>query len=319
MEAISAVRRAIEAGGLIPVGSTVVVAVSGGVDSMVLLDVLARMARRERWRLIVGHVDHQLRASSAEDAQFVAAESARRRIGGDAIAVTVRAGKGGLAARAREARYAALLALARREEATVIATAHTANDQAETLLLRLLRGTGARGLAGIPAKRLVAGSVSVVRPLLGLTREDVLGHARRFGVRWREDPSNASPARLRNRVRAEVLPLLRALQPDVVRALARAATQAAEAASVMRFASLRALKRVQEGNGVVSREKWIRLPTGLGAAVMRRALAAVRGDAGTSAAQVEAACAAARKGRGRVVLEGCEVVVSRERITLLRR
>ncbi len=326
-EAISAVRRAIEAGGLIPDGATVLAAVSGGVDSIVLLDVLARLAPTHRWRVVVGHVDHRLRgAISSEDARFVATEAARRGLAGEVGALDVkeraRREKGGLAAVARAARYEWLARVARREEASVVVTGHTANDQAETLLLRLLRGTGARGLGGIPPRRRLARGIEVVRPMLGLTREDVLAHAKRFKLSWREDVSNANPARMRNRVRLELIPLLRGFQPDVVRVLARAATQSAEAARVVGRAARHAFLRVaiarDPGRVSLSRAAWLALPPELGALVMRLALAHARGDAGTKTAQVEAACAAGRKGRGRAIVEDAEVKATRETIEVRR-
>src|SRR5579885_2958140 len=139
---------------------------------MVMLDLLARLAPKGGFRVVVAHVDHGLRRGSKGDARFVAREAARRGLAFAARAPDVKARsrreKGGLAAVARAARYDALAEIAREQGAGVIATAHTASDQAETLLLRMLRGTGARGLAGIPARRRFRGAW-LVRPMLGLT------------------------------------------------------------------------------------------------------------------------------------------------------
>jgi tRNA(Ile)-lysidine synthase len=197
--------------------------------------------------------------------------------------------------------------------------------------LRLVRGTGARGLAGIPARRRLGPGIDVVRPLLGLTRADVLAHAKRFRVVWREDASNASPTRARNRIRHEVLPLLQTFNPDAERVLARAATQAGDASRLVARETARAFRRVvrrepqpeprAKGKVTLDRTAWASLAPELGALVMRTALSEVRGDAGTRSAQVEAACAIARKGRGRADIEGAVVTVTRDtvRISTARR
>jgi tRNA(Ile)-lysidine synthase len=132
------------------------------------------------------------------------------------VKVEVRGGN--VQAEARRARYAALRLEAARVGATRIATGHTQDDQAETVVLRLLRGSGARGLSGIPPRR-----GAIVRPLIDRTRAEVIAHVRARSLPHLEDPSNATPRFLRNRVRAEVIPVLRSLAPHASRALARAA------------------------------------------------------------------------------------------------
>lgn len=325
-------RRAVEAGDLLPDGTTVVVAVSGGVDSIVLLDILQRLAPRKRWRIVVAHLDHGLRGKeSAADARFVRAEARTRRlehrIGAAGVAALRKRRKGGLAAVARAARYAFLEAVARElaganPDSVRIATGHTASDQAETLLLRLLRGTGATGLSGIPPRRRAPGGSLVVRPLLGLTRADVLAHAARFDLVWREDASNESRARARNRVRHDVMPVLAALQPEVERLLARAATQAAEAGRIVERIAARDFRRVaqpvSDGVLLLDRKEWRTLPPERGALVMRRALAKARGAKGLSSAHVEGACAVARLGHGRQVVAGAVVEVDRDTVLVER-
>jgi tRNA(Ile)-lysidine synthase TilS/MesJ len=128
-------------------------------------------------------------------------------------------------AAAREARYAFLRRVRELTGATHLATAHHADDQAETVLFRVLRGTGIDGLAGIPA----ADGDGTVRPLLGFTRDEVGRYARRAGLRWREDPTNALADAARNRIRLELLPRIeRTVAPGARRALARLASLAAE-------------------------------------------------------------------------------------------
>lgn len=332
-EAISSVRRAVEAGGLLPDGATVVVAVSGGIDSIVLLDILQRLAPRKRWKLVVAHLDHGLRGKeSKDDAGFVRAEAKWRgieaRIGSADVAARVRREKGGLAAIARKVRYEFLASVARElrdgpaKGRVRIVTGHTASDQAETFLLRLLRGTGGFGLGGIPPRRTLPGGAIVVRPMLGLTRDDVAAHAARFDLRWREDSSNVNPARARNRVRHEILPALAAIQPEAERLIARAATRAAEGDRIVTRSVGRAFRKVAQtaANGLVllDRKAWAQLPAEEGALVVRRALVHTRGATGLSSAHVEAVCAIGRLGHGRSVLAGAIVEADRDTVLLER-
>lgn len=332
-EAISSVRRAIEAGALLPDGATVVVAVSGGIDSIVLLDILQRLAPRKRWRLVVAHLDHGLRGKhSKADARFVRDEAKARglevRLGSADVAARKAREKGGLAAVARAVRYEFFAAVAREardpsgRKPVCVATAHTASDQAETFLLRVLRGAGGTGLGGIPPRRRLLAGVFVVRPMLGLTRDDVRVHAARFDLHWREDPTNESRARARNRVRHDVLPVLVALQPEAERLLARAATRAAEVDRIVTRAGARAFRKVAQtaANGLVllDRKAWAALPPEEGALVVRRALLHARGPKGLSSAHVEAVCAISRVGHGRAVLAGAIVEADRDTVVVER-
>src|SRR5690606_24443286 len=121
---------------------------------------------------------------------------------------------------AREERYAWLARVAAEEGAGWVATGHTADDQAETVLHRLLRGTGLRGLRGIAARRELRPGIWLLRPLLHLGRADVLAYLGALGQDYRRDSSNLDPRFTRNRIRSELLPLLRTFNPDVTRALA---------------------------------------------------------------------------------------------------
>jgi tRNA(Ile)-lysidine synthase len=203
----------------------VLAAVSGGADSVALALALARLAPAHGFTLAgIAHLHHGLRGPDADaDQAFVAALAARL----DVPFVTARADVAALAAArhesieaaARRARYAWLASAADEVGATAIATGHTADDQAETLLLRLMRGAG---LAGLSAIRPSNGAV--IRPLLESRRADVEAFLRGAGESWREDTSNADPAIPRNRVRHELMPVLKALSGDaVVDALGRTA------------------------------------------------------------------------------------------------
>jgi len=222
------VRTAILDHDLLPAGTAVVAAVSGGADSVALLHILAGLAPGMGFDLAVAHLDHRLRGERSErDAAFVEALAARLAlpfVAGRAD-VRARARRNGISLEmaAREARYAFLGRVCRETGATHVATGHTADDQAETVLLKLLRGAGMTGLSGMPCK-VRRRSVTVVRPLMDVTRSQIVDYLQRRRLAWVEDETNRSPAFLRNRVRHEVLPLLaHRLNPQVREILRRTA------------------------------------------------------------------------------------------------
>src|SRR4051812_20456545 len=194
-------------------------AVSGGLDSMVLLHAMARVARARV--AAVATFDHGSGAAATAASALVAREAA-------ALGFPVVVGRhdmderpaGGQEASWRRARYAFLRAAAAPHDARVV-TAHSEDDQVETVLMRVLRGSGARGLAGLYAPS------DVVRPFLTLRRASLAAFARGQGIRWREDPGNRSPAHLRNRVRHDLLPALRRADPGIDESLLAVARQAA--------------------------------------------------------------------------------------------
>lgn len=183
-------------------GSSVLLAVSGGADSTALLVGTARVHERLRLRVEVATLDHGLRPGGPAEVQAVAGLAARFGFTCHVRALGLTGGAG-VEARAREARYAALEALRRERSLQAVATAHTASDQAETLLMRLARGTALRGAAGIHAAR-----PGLVRPLLERTRKEVEAFLAEQGVGWVTDPMNADPALLRTRIRQDALPAL---------------------------------------------------------------------------------------------------------------
>ncbi len=194
-------------------GARLGVAVSGGADSVFLLHALREV---HRGPLVVLHVNHGLRgAASDEDEAFV------RRLAGELPCAVVRAGpvEGNLEQFCRRTRLRWFTEWRAVGLVDWVATGHTASDQAETVLLRLLRGTGPTGLRGV-LERTKSG---LIRPLLGVSREAVREYLTRQGLAWREDASNEDPRFLRNRVRREVLPLLRELSPAVEGHLVRLA------------------------------------------------------------------------------------------------
>ncbi|MGC4852697.1 tRNA lysidine(34) synthetase TilS [Micromonospora sp. DT4] len=216
-----AVRRALTH---LPSGGPVLVACSGGADSLALAAATVFVAPRLGRPAGLVTVDHGLQDGSARRAEAVAVWA---REAGFAPVLAVRvevAGRpGGPEAAAREARYEALAEAARRHEAVAVLTGHTRDDQAETVLLALARGAGPRGLAGMPSRRELAG-VPLLRPLLGIGREQTRAACAVLGLSPWQDPHNTDPSYARSRVRADVLPaLVRALGPGVVDNLARTA------------------------------------------------------------------------------------------------
>jgi tRNA(Ile)-lysidine synthase len=207
-------------------GRSVLVAVSGGIDSCALAHVLHELGERKGLKLSIGHVNHGLRGEESEADEAAVRELAAG-LGLPVRAARIdperlRAGRSSrerstLQEAARILRYRALRELARDLGASRIATAHTADDQVETVLLRLLRGTGPDGLGGIPER---SPDGCIVRPLLRVSRAEIERFARERGLRWREDASNQQVHYARNRLRRHWLPgLTRDFNPRLLRAI----------------------------------------------------------------------------------------------------
>ena len=202
-------------------GEPVLVAVSGGVDSMVLLDMLLRLAPTMNLKLGVAHYEHGLRGeASKQDAQFVV-EAARRHglkvyVGHGDVKQIAEDHKLSLEEAARRARYTFLRKVARKHRFPVVVTAHSANDNAETVLLNLIRGSGVRGLAAIPPMRQMGEGVILGRPFLDFERSEIERYARELEIEWREDESNESTRFMRNRLRSELLPMLQQYNPSII-------------------------------------------------------------------------------------------------------
>lgn len=231
----------IDARQLLPSGAGVVVGVSGGADSAALLTALADLADRpERgYRVIAAHLNHGLRTDADADERFVVDLAAR--LGVHCItdrenvpAVAERTGEGFEQA-ARRCRYAFLTRTAEENVAGFVAVAHHADDNVETVLYRIARGTHLRGLAGMPVRRRLGGSdIVLIRPMLDLTRDRVEAYCRRAGIRWRTDHTNLDTRYRRNFIRHELLPLIRErLNPRADEAVARLACGAAEVADLL--------------------------------------------------------------------------------------
>jgi tRNA(Ile)-lysidine synthase len=218
---------------------TVLLAISGGADSVALLRAMANLRPADGGRLVAAHFNHRLRgAEAAADESFVVQLSRQLDIPcevGRADAGRLKAApKQGLEAAARKARYRFLQQTAHRVGARYVATAHTADDQAETVLHRILRGTGLNGLGGIRRARLLADGVALIRPLLEIRRAELLEYLASLNQPFRDDSTNRRPQFTRNRIRRDLLPKLAAQYNErVVEALLRLANLAADAQSVI--------------------------------------------------------------------------------------
>ncbi|MGZ4467330.1 MAG: tRNA lysidine(34) synthetase TilS [Nocardioidaceae bacterium] len=277
--AVAAVRRAVRSAlaGLDP-GATVVVACSGGADSLALLAATVFEARRESHVVVGATVDHGLQPGSAAHAQRLAGRM--RDLGADeAVVLPVDVGPaGGPEAAARAARYAALDRLATEAGAAVVLLGHTRDDQAETVLLGLARGSGARSLAGMaPA------SGRYRRPLLGLSRADTEAACRAEGLEVWADPHNSDPSFTRVRVRQDVLPVLEThLGPGVAEALARTARLLRDDADALDALAVAAHDRARRGPGELDVAALEAEPP----AVRRRVLRAAALEAGSPATEL---------------------------------
>lgn len=289
-------------------GDRVLVALSGGPDSVALLAALAALARRYGIELHAAHLNHGLRGKESQrDQQW--AEVVAQRFGvscaiGQSAAL---AGTPNLEARARDERYAFLKRVAAEQGCTKIATGHTLDDQAETVLMRLLRGTGWDGLAGIRAVR----DGRIIRPLIECARAQVLAFLTACALPFCEDSSNQDRRFLRNRVRHEIIPLLQSLNPQATRNLASAADNVAQEAGLLEDRVRAILGAAPSRDGTLSVAAVVAAPPALRPRVVRTWLREQRGNLRClTAVHVRAVVdlARGRRPNGRIRLPGSQLV-----------
>ncbi len=270
-------------GGFFHAGDRVGVAVSGGPDSILLLAYMNQLARELGFTLAAVHFNHQLRgAESDADERFVREQASQLGIdcllGQADVAQAAREKRRNLEATARELRYRFFFSLVNQGRLDKVATAHTANDQAETVLLRLLRGAGTRGLGGIYP--VLEGKV--VRPFLNVTRAEVEQELEKRKLEWRLDSSNLNPQFRRNKIRKELLPLLqREFNPEVISSLKELSDRARDDEEYMEGQARERARawRVQEGlEEKIPVRHLIEFPAALGRRVLRQMIMASRGN-----------------------------------------
>ncbi len=317
------VAAAVEGQASIPRGAGVVVAVSGGGDSVALLHLLAELAERSLLTLAgVAHVNHRLRgAASDEDERFC--RDLARRLGlpclveSVAVADIARSRRVSVERAGHQVRHAFFGRAAAELGAGRVALGHTIDDQAETVLLRLIRGAGTAGLSGMrPRNRLL------VRPLLAITRAELRRYLRDRGIPFREDASNADRRVPRNRVRHELLPHLRTYSPGIVEALARHADIArADEAWLSRRANEAAADLVLQDGGSVELDAagLAALPPALARRVVRDALARVAPNREVGFDPIERVRRMAAEAPSRADVPGCRVERVGGRVRLVPR
>lgn len=236
--------------GLGALSGRVLVAVSGGADSVALLRGMVELREELRLSLVVAHLDHQLRGeASCQDARWIErlciALDIPAVLGSADIAELARHSGCGIEEAARDERYRFLEESAKACECAAVALAHTADDQAETILHHVLRGTGLAGLRGMPRERKLAQGIRLVRPLLDIERALLLDYLAALKQDFREDATNLDESYTRNRIRRQLLPsLARDFNPNVGEALCRLGRQAAEAQQAIDILAGQLLERI---------------------------------------------------------------------------
>ncbi|MGI6376224.1 MAG: tRNA lysidine(34) synthetase TilS [Anaerolineae bacterium] len=295
----------------LPAGGPLLVAVSGGADSLCLLHALHALAPELRLRLQVAHLDHGLRAAAADDAAWVAALCGRWGLPchlGRADVRSLAAAEGrSLEDAARQARYRFLAPVAAEAGAAAVAVGHTADDQAETVLLHLIRGAGLDGLAGMAcaspwplADDPRGAALTVLRPLLAVARAQTTAYCAALGLAPRRDESNDASVYTRNRLRLELLPLLRELNPAVVAALGRTAEIVRGEAALLQPLEDDAWQRLARVDGPSVRLERAALalePVALQRRLLRRAVGALADRSELSWEHIAAALRVVQQGR----------------------
>ena len=274
-------KKFIAEGGLITEGSAVVLSVSGGVDSMVMMDLVSRLARPMKLSVTVAHVNHRLRGRNSDADEELVRHSAER-YGFNFILKRARPPKGrNLQNAARRIRMEFLKGTAGECRAGCVLIAHNRGDQAETMLMHLIRGAGLPGLAGMRPSA-IAGSVKIVRPLLFAGRVEIEGYARERGIEFRQDESNLTDRYRRNEIRHELIPMLTRFNPRIEEGLADMCGRLAEENEVLALiaeASFHdALSHESEGRVALARDAYSAMPRAIRIRMLKLAWERVAGD-----------------------------------------
>ena len=256
-------------------GRQLIVAVSGGADSSALLLLLSDTQSRHGWRVHAAHVDHLIQAASVRD-EFRASATELAATAGVPLEIVeadasseADSSSDGLEAAARRVRYRALNDLALSLGAPAVATAHTQDDQAETVMLHILRGSGLDGLSGMPRVRPLSDEVALVRPMLDVSRAETESVCQAYGWTPAHDPSNDDLIHTRNRVRRSLLPLMQAINPNVTERLAELARSVGSDRELLDLVGRQALEQILDEDGGLPRRLLLSLPGQLQVRVIR--------------------------------------------------
>lgn len=289
-------------------GRPLIAAVSGGADSSAMLLLLADTQSRHGWRIRAAHVDHfiQSEAIRSEFRQSSARLSQQAGAPLDIVEANVASelehGSDGIEAAARSVRYDALARLALDRGAPVVAVAHTRDDQAETVVMHILRGSGLDGLSGMAASRPLTDEVQLVRPLLEVTRQETEDVCRAYHWRSVHDPSNDHLEHTRNRIRHSLLPLMSEINPSVSERLANLARAVGSERELLELVGQQTLSQLRDDGDTLPRRLFMTLPGQLQHRVVR-ALCREHGLI-LSAERTAAALQVIHTGHGRVELPG---------------
>ncbi|MCX7929892.1 MAG: tRNA lysidine(34) synthetase TilS [Chlorobi bacterium] len=308
-------------------GATIVVALSGGIDSIVLLDVLFILSYEHGYALHIAHVNHRLRSGESDrDEAFVRSVAKHYDLSCHITHVETesfaRQHRLGIEEAARELRYRFLRQMCGTVHAQYCAVAHTADDTAETLLLNLFRGSGLTGLSSIPPKRPLTKKAQLIRPLLGITREEIVSYANARNLRWVEDSSNTERAYRRNRLRLDILPTLKEhFNPRIVETLARTAALLRQADGFIESlleSTYAQIATVRDGRVELDRTQLVHLHPFVQGEIIERAIGELTAGKAVSRAAVERVLGilTADIGTRHSVIGGIEALADRHAIVL---
>jgi tRNA(Ile)-lysidine synthase len=307
------VLRFIRENALVSSGQKLLVAVSGGPDSVCLFHILLGLRKELGIELHIAHLNHQLRgAESKADAEYVATLARRLEIPATVESRDVRSyhlqHHVSLEEAAREVRYSFLAGVAEDVGAERVAVGHTADDHVETILLHLIRGSGTRGMRGllhISRWQSKDNSLTIIRPLLELSREETIAYCRRHHLKPRADTSNLSPEPLRNRVRHYLLPELQKYNPQIAEALLRLARTATDDLDFIETEARRLRNKVARAEGssvIIDKKSFLALPSALKRHLLRASIESLLGNLkDIEAAHIEEILNALDKPAGKVI------------------
>jgi len=274
---ITKVKNTVKNHRLIQKGDKILIGVSGGPDSVALLHILISLSKKLKFSLYIAHLDHMLRKDSVKDAEFVKKLSKKLKIPLALGRINVKAlsKNASIEETARNARYDFFFKIAKKNKTNKIALAHNLDDQAETVLMRILRGAGLSGMSGILPKRIIS-KYEIIRPLLEVKRSEIESYLKVNKIKSRQDRSNFKDIYFRNKIRHNLLPLLENnYSPNIKELLANLAENSA---SDYQFLELASTKMMKGDKTKFSLRKLSKLHTSMQRMLFRRAISNLQGN-----------------------------------------